>query len=107
MDNRINFKGKKASLGSESGNAHKVRARHGLIVRYAQVLVQNGDFPLRWGQTRKNHEAEWFPHTKTVPAALLDLDHADKRVTGIDQIESHDCIRFWPQIRALSVSSLA
>ena len=63
-----------------------VRPRHGRIVRRTEVLVQDRDFPLRRGQARKNHEAEWFPNAVTVPAALLNFGHADKRVAGIDQI---------------------
>jgi hypothetical protein len=60
----------------------------------AEILVYDRDFPLRWGQARKNHQTERFPHTKTVPAALLDFDDADKRIGWIDQIESHSVYSF-------------
>ena len=58
----------------------------------AEILVYDRDFPLRWGQARKNHQTERFPHAKTVPAALLDFDDADKQIGWIDQIESHDVL---------------
>jgi len=73
-------------LRGESGNADQVRPRHGQIVRHAEVLVHDCNFPFRWGQSRENHKAERFPHAVTVPAALLDFDDADKRVGGVDQI---------------------
>ncbi|MHC4412357.1 MAG: hypothetical protein ACYSW6_05200 [Planctomycetota bacterium] len=67
-------------LRGESGNAHQVRLRHGLIVWHAEVLVHNRDFPLRWCQPGENHKAERFPHAVTVPAALPDIDDAHKRI---------------------------
>jgi hypothetical protein len=73
-------------LRSKSGNAHQVPPRHSPVVRHAEVLVHDRDFPLRRGQARQNHKAERLPHAVTVPAALLDFDDADKRVGGIDQI---------------------
>jgi hypothetical protein len=74
-------------LRGESGNAHQVRSRHGRIVRCPEVLVHDGSFPLRRGQARENHKAERFPHTKTVPTALLDFENAYQRVGGVDQME--------------------
>jgi hypothetical protein len=76
-------------LGGESANAHQVRPRHHPIVRRTEVLVYDRDFPLRWGQARENHKAERFPHAVAVPAALLDVEDAHKRVRWIDQIQSH------------------
>ena len=73
-------------LGGKGGNAHQVRPGHGPIVRRAEVLVHDRNFPIRWGQARENHEAERFPHTVAVPAALLDVDDAYKRVGWVDQI---------------------
>jgi len=73
-------------LRGESGDAHQVRPRHRRIVRCAEVLVNDRDFPLRRGQARQNHQAERLPDAVAVPAALLDFDDADKRVAGIDQI---------------------
>ncbi len=73
-------------LRGESSDAHQVRQRHRRIVRHAEVLVNDRDFPLRRGQARKNHKAERFPHPVTVPAAFPDSDDADERVGRIDQI---------------------
>ena len=56
------------------------------VVRHAQVLVHDRDFPLRWGQARENHKADRFLHAVAVPAALLDFDDAYKRVGWVDQI---------------------
>ena len=76
-------------LRGEGGDADQVRARHGRIVRHAEVLVYDRDLPRRRGQTGEGHEAERLPHAVAVPAVLLDPDHAHERVGWVDQTQSH------------------
>ena len=70
-------------LRREGGNAHQVRPRHGRVVRHAEVLVDDRDFPLRRRQARQDHQAQRLPDAIAVPAALLDVDEAHKRVEGL------------------------
>src|ERR1019366_299250 len=76
-------------LRGEISNAHQGWSRHDRIVRHAEILVQDCDFPLRWGQARENHETERFPYAVTVPTVLLDSDDADARVGVVDKIPAH------------------
>jgi len=89
-------------LRGEGGDAYPGQAAHGLIVRHAQVFVNDRDFPLRRGQARENHEAEWFPYAVTVPAALLDSHILTRGLEGLIRHSARQTFavdRFVPSIR--------
>ena len=71
-------------LRGERGDADQVGPGQGRIIGHTEVLVHDGDLPLRRCQTSQDHQAQRLPHAVTVPAALLDFDDADKRIARVN-----------------------
>ena len=76
-------------LRGECGDAHQIRARHGGIVEWPQVFVEDGHLPVRRRQTGQHQQAKRFPDAVAVPAVLLRGDAADQWIGRVDQIQAH------------------
>ena len=77
-------------LRREGSDSHEVRPGHALVVRHAEILVDDRDVPFRRGQAREHQEAERLPYAVTIPAAFLDSDDVDEGIRRIDQVQFHN-----------------
>ena len=75
-------------LRGERRDADQVRTRHLLVARHRDILVDQGDIPLRRGQAGQHHQAQWLPHSIAVPPALLEPDDAHQRVRRVDEMKA-------------------
>ena len=64
-------------LRRERGDAHQIRPRHGRVVGAAQVLIQDGHFPLGRRLARQHQQTQRLPDTVAVPPILFGGDAAD------------------------------
>ncbi len=64
-------------LRRERSHADQARARQLLVLRLADVLIEDRDLPFRRRQRRERQQTQWLPNAVAIPATAFEVGKTD------------------------------